>query len=110
MAIDPAANIARATQAYDQAQKSGIATNVIPAQDTAPTGQVTFSGLVQNYVNQAQEIGRVGEQMTILGVQGQADMAQVATAVSEAEVTLQTVVAIRDKVVEAYREILRMPM
>lgn len=110
MAIDPSANITRATQAYNQAQKSGIATNVIPTQDTAPAGQMTFSGLVQDYVNRAQEIGRVGEQMSILGVQGQADMATVATAVNEAEITLQTVVAIRDKVVDAYREILRMPM
>jgi len=110
MAIDPAANIARAAQAYNQAQNTGVATNAIPPQDTAPAGQGTFSNLVQNYVNQAQEIGRVGEQMSIMGIQGQADMAQVATAVSEAEVTLQTVVAIRDKVVDAYREILRMPM
>jgi len=110
MAIDPAANIARAAQAYNQAQKSGIATNTIPAQDATPVGQGTFGSLVQTYVNQAQEIGRVGEKMSILGLQGKADMVQVATAVSEAEITLQTVVAIRDKVVEAYREILRMPM
>lgn len=110
MAIDPAANIARATQAYDTAQRSGIATNAIPVQDPAPQGQGTFGGLVQSYVNQAQQIGRAGEQMSILAVQGQADMAQVATAVAEAEITLQTVVAVRDKVVDAYREILRMPM
>ena len=110
MAIDPNANISRATQAYDQAQRSGLATNVIPPQDTAPVGQQTFSGLVQDYVNKAQDIGRTSEQMSIMGVQGQADMASVATAVSEAEITLQTVVAIRDKVVDAYREILRMPM
>ncbi|MBL4692998.1 MAG: flagellar hook-basal body complex protein FliE [Magnetovibrio sp.] len=110
MAIDPLANIARATQAYDQAQKSGIATNAIPVQDPLPQGQGTFGSLVQNYVDQAQQIGRVGEQVSIMGLQGQADMAQVATAVSEAEITLQTVVAVRDKVVDAYREILRMPM
>jgi len=110
MAIDPAANIARAAQAYNQAQKSGVATNSIPAQDAAPAGPGNFSSLVQNYVNQAQQIGRTSEQLSILGVQGKADMAQVATAVSEAEITLQTVVAVRDKVVDAYREILRMPM
>ena len=32
------------------------------------------------------------------------------TAVAEAEVALQTVVAVRDKVIDAYREIMRMPM
>jgi len=34
----------------------------------------------------------------------------VITAVAEAEVTLQTVVAVRDRVIEAYRDIARMPM
>jgi flagellar hook-basal body complex protein FliE len=32
------------------------------------------------------------------------------TAVAEAELTLQTVVSMRDKVIDAYKEILRMPM
>jgi len=110
MAIDPAANIVRATQAYNQAQQTGLAPNSVPAQDANPVKPGGFSNLVQGYLAQAQQVNKVGEQMSILGVQGQADLAQVAMAVSEAEVTLQTVVAIRDKVVEAYREILRMPM
>ena len=110
MAIDPAANIVRATQAYNQAQQTGLAPNSVPPQDANPVNQGGFSNLVQGYLAQAQQTNKVGEQMSILGVQGQADLAQVAMAVSEAEVTMQTVVAIRDKVVEAYREILRMPM
>lgn len=110
MAIDPAVNVARAAQLYNQAQQSGVTTNTIPAQDTQPANQGTFTNLVQNYLSQAQQIGQASEQMSVAGMMGQADLAQVATSVSEAEVTLQTVVAIRDKVVEAYREILRMPM
>jgi len=110
MAIDPAVNVARATQLYNQAQQSGVTPNTLPAQDAQPVNQGNFSNLVQGYLSQADQIGRTGEQMSIAGVTGQADLAQVATAVSEAEVTLQTVVAIRDKVVDAYKEILRMPM
>ena len=37
-------------------------------------------------------------------------MNKVVTAVAEAELTLQTVVTIRDKVIEAYRDIMRMPI
>lgn len=110
MAIDPAMNIARAAQLYSQAQQTGLAPNAIPAQDAAPANQGTFTTLVQNYLTQAQQIGRTSEQMSISGMMGQTDLAQVATAVNEAELTLQTVVAIRDKVVDAYKEILRMPM
>lgn len=110
MAIDPAVNVARAAQLYNQAQQSGVTPSTLPVQDTQPANQGTFSNLVQGYLSQAEQIGRTGEQMSVAGVTGQADLAQVATAVSEAEVTLQTVVAIRDKVVDAYKEILRMPM
>lgn len=50
------------------------------------------------------------ESMSAAAVQGKADIAQVVQAVSEAEVTLQTMVAVRDKVVSAYEEIMRMPI
>ena len=39
-----------------------------------------------------------------------ADLSQVVTAVAEAETTLQTVIAVRERVIEAYKEILRMPI
>jgi flagellar hook-basal body complex protein FliE len=41
---------------------------------------------------------------------GQADLTDVVIAVTNAEVTLQTVVAIRDRVIQAYQEIIRMPL
>lgn len=110
MAIDPAMNIARAAQLYSQAQQSGVTPNAIPPQDTQPVNTGTFTGLLQTYLDQAQQIGRASETASVQGIMGQADLGQVATAVSEAELTLQTVVAIRDKVVDAYKEILRMPI
>lgn len=110
MAIDPNVNIAQAAQLYNQAQQTGVATNTIPQQDLQPANQGTFSTLVSDYLNQATQLGQNSEQMAIQGAVGQANLTDVVTAVSEAEVTLQTVVAIRDKVVDAYKEILRMPM
>lgn len=110
MAIDPALNIAQAAQAYNQAQQSGQVSNTLPVQDQANVNPGTFGTLVNTYLNQAQQIGRAQEQLSIAGLQGQADLAQVSTAVAEAELTLQTVVAVRDKVVDAYKEILRMPI
>ena len=46
----------------------------------------------------------------LAGIVDRADIGQVVTAVAEAEVTIQTIVAIRDKVIEAYKDIIRMPM
>jgi flagellar hook-basal body complex protein FliE len=69
-----------------------------------------FADLVKNALKEAKRIGEKSEQMSIQGIQDKADLNQVITAVAEAELTLQTVVAIRDKVVDAYKEILRMPI
>ncbi len=66
--------------------------------------------MVKNFAESAVNTGKVSEQMTAAAAAGQADLNQVVVAVAEAEVTLNTVVAVRDKVVEAYKEILRMPM
>ena len=41
---------------------------------------------------------------------GQTSTQQLVQTIAEAELTMNTVVAIRDKVVEAYQEILRMPV
>jgi len=41
---------------------------------------------------------------------GQADIVDVVNAVNAAEITLDTVVAVRDKVVQAYQSIMNMPI
>ena len=48
------------------------------------------------------------EQTTAAGVAGKADVQQVVQALSDAEVTMQTVVAVRDKVLGAYNDIMQM--
>jgi len=110
MAIDPKMNIAQATQLYDQAQKTGIAPNAIPPQEQQNENTGAFANLVSNYLSDAVDSGKASEKLAMEGVLGKANMTDVVTAVSEAEMTLQTVVAIRDKVVDAYKEILRMPI
>lgn len=110
MAIDPNLNIAQAARAYSQAQQNGTTPNTLPVQDAQPANQGTFSNLVSSYLNQSVQLGQNSEQLAIQGALNQANLTDVVTAVSEAEVTLQTVVAVRDKVVDAYKEILRMPM
>ena len=41
---------------------------------------------------------------------GKADLVDVVTAVAAAEATLETVVTVRDQVIKAYQDILRMPI
>lgn len=53
---------------------------------------------------------KAGEAATLQAVTGKPDMTQVVTAVSNAEVTLQAAVAVRDKVIQAYLDVIRMPI
>ena len=72
--------------------------------------QGEFADLVKNAIKEAVRIGERSENLSIRGISDKADVSKVVTAVSEAELTLQTVVTVRDKVLEAYKEIMRMPM
>jgi flagellar hook-basal body complex protein FliE len=51
---------------------------------------------------------KTGEAISIAGIRGQASVQQVVEAVMAAEQTLQSSIAIRDKVVAAYLEVSRM--
>ena len=107
--VDPTQSFTGAVNAYakaaTQAEKS---TEGINARDNGNSDE--FADLVKGALKQAAEIGREGEQKTLAGVTDRADLSNVVTAVAEAELTLQTVVAVRDKVIESYKQILRMPI
>jgi flagellar hook-basal body complex protein FliE len=53
---------------------------------------------------------KAAEQSSLAAVAGKADIREVVAAVANAELTLDTVVGVRDKVINAYNEILRMPI
>lgn len=53
---------------------------------------------------------KTAEATSAKAVAGKADITDVVTAVTSAEVALDTVVAVRDRVISAYQEIIRMPI
>jgi flagellar hook-basal body complex protein FliE len=69
-----------------------------------------FSQLISNAASNAVETVRTGDRMAIAGLNGQASLQQVVQATMAMESTVQVSVALRDKLVEAYQEIMRMPI
>lgn len=69
-----------------------------------------FGALVKAAVAETDASLRAGERAAASVAAGDASLVDVVTAVSAAEVTLETAIAIRNKVVEAYQEIMRMPI
>ncbi len=92
------------------AYKSAAGAAMKPGMEPRAEGGKSFADLIGEVAQQAKASGVAAEKMSIAGVAGKADVNQVVTAVTNAEVTLQTVVAIRDKVISAYQDILRMPV
>lgn len=69
-----------------------------------------FADLVKQAAQSTVSTLKQGEAASLQAVTGKADLSQVVTAVSNAEVTLQTAVAVRDRVIQAYLDIIRMPI
>ncbi|HOV05169.1 MAG TPA: flagellar hook-basal body complex protein FliE [Kaistiaceae bacterium] len=69
-----------------------------------------FGSMVKQAIGDVVEAGKVADQKALAAAQGKADVVDVVTAVAETEVALSTMVTVRDKVIAAYEEIMRMPI
>jgi flagellar hook-basal body complex protein FliE len=70
----------------------------------------SFGAMLKDALNSVAESGHKSDAQTRSVVAGKADMVDVVTAVSETEVAVETMVAVRNKVIEAYQSIMSMPI
>jgi flagellar hook-basal body complex protein FliE len=100
-----------AAAAYQAVAKLGAdataTAGVTPA--NLPGGQ-SFGDFLSSAVKDSVGSMKAGEQAAMQQTAGQTDVVNVVTAVNNAEITLDTVVAVRDKVIGAYQDIMRMPI
>jgi flagellar hook-basal body complex protein FliE len=104
-----------AISAYTAAAKlisagQGGAGGVAGAAAGEATGASTFTGMLKEALASVNEVGRKSDTQTRAMVNGKSDMINVVTAVSETEVAIDAVVAVRDKVIAAYEDIMKMPI
>ena len=74
------------------------------------TGAKDFSNYVRDAAAEAIDTLHLGEKVSKEGIAGKADLGDVVAAVNDAELTLQTVTALRDKLIAAYKEVLLIPI
>ncbi len=74
---------------------------------TAPAG-VSFEQALGQAIGSAVDTLKTGEAAAIQGVEGAASPMKVVESVMDAQRSLQSVLAIRDKIVSAYQEVARM--
>ncbi|MFI3241009.1 MAG: flagellar hook-basal body complex protein FliE [Alphaproteobacteria bacterium] len=101
-------NISSALMAYQDAL-SRVSSKMTPAVEATPAAEeVNFANLVKDGINSAVGAVSQGEQMTLAGIAGKADIQDVVLAVSNAETALNSVVAVRDSAIKAYQQIIQM--
>ncbi len=74
------------------------------------TGATSFASVLKEALASVNELGHKSDTQTRALVNGKSDMVNVVTAVSETEVAIDAVVAVRDKVIAAYEDIMKMPI
>lgn len=88
---------------------ANIATTATSPAESGDNG-ASFGSLVKAGMETLIETQQKSEQVTAAAVAGNASVTDVVQAVTEAEITLQTMVAVRDRVISAYQDIMRMPI
>ena len=69
-----------------------------------------FGSLLKNALGAIVEAGQTSDRQAQAMVAGKANIVDVVTAVAETEVAVEALVSVRDKVIQAYEEIMRMPI
>ncbi|MGV8833050.1 MAG: flagellar hook-basal body complex protein FliE [Devosia sp.] len=84
-----------------------------PAADlTAATsgGGQNFADMLASQVQGVVETGKTSDKMAMDMVNGKANVVDMVTALSESQMAIESMVTIRDRVISAYEEIMRMPI
>jgi flagellar hook-basal body complex protein FliE len=98
----------QAANAYkNAAQMKGFGTPALPGEEqTGPS----FGELVHESLDKARGKTYESEAVSAKAIANKAELTDLVTSVTNAELTLQTVVAVRDRMISAYQDIIKMPI
>ena len=98
----PGAGMSGAIRAYQSVDGGAIA--------NSGSGGTDFSALLNRALEGVVATGKQADVQTAQAISGHGDITSVVTAVSRAQLALQTTVAVRDRVIQAYQDIIKMPI
>ena len=101
-----------AATAYNNAAKlTSVGGGNDPMQVIAPAQEgPDFGKLLADNLQAVIDSGKTSETKSMDMLNGKADVVDVVTAISQTEMAVESMVAVRDKVISAYEEIMRMPI
>ena len=90
--------------------------NLAKILDTGGTGKggetqgLSFASVLKEAVGSVLETGRKSDAQSVAMASGKANVMDVVTAVAETDVAVSTLVSVRDRVIQSYEDIMKMPI
>ena len=103
-------NEALKVQAVGLGDNAHLLTNLQAATSTSPSSESSFANTVAQVFNNAVTAQQKAEKAGLQSLRGEISQTELVTAITEAEATLNTIIAVRDRVLSAYQEISRLPI
>ncbi len=104
--ITPAA----AANAYAALGRLGTEPGSLARPGDASASGPSFGSVLKDVIHAVSEAGAKADTQAHTVAMGKANMVDVVTAVAESETAIATLVSVRDKVIAAYEDILKMPI
>jgi flagellar hook-basal body complex protein FliE len=98
-----------AAQAYASLARLTEAAGIAKTGSDSPAG-AGFGSMLKEALGAVNQVGQKSDMQSQAVVAGKSNIIDVVTAVAESEVAIDAVVAVRDKVIQAYEDIMKMPI
>jgi flagellar hook-basal body complex protein FliE len=73
-------------------------------------GGPSFGALLKDAISGVLDAGKKSDAQTVAMTSGKANVMDVVTAVAETDVAVSTLVSVRDRVIQSYEDIMKMPI
>jgi flagellar hook-basal body complex protein FliE len=103
-------NPAAAANAYAALGRLGAGQGSLAGGAAPAAGGPDFGAVLKDVLHAVSDVGAKADAQTQSVAAGKANMVDVVTAVAESETAIATLVSVRDKVIAAYEDILKMPI
>src|SRR5271163_4386350 len=99
-----------AANAYSALARMGEQTKSLAGDPGGQDGGLNFGSVLKDVMESVTAAGHKSDVQAQAVAMGKANMIDVVTAVAESETAIQALVSVRDKVIAAYEDILKMPI
>ena len=76
----------------------------------ADSGGLSFRAVLKDAIGSVLDAGKKSDAQTVAMTSGKANVMDVVTAVAETDVAVSTLVSVRDRVIQSYEDIMKMPI